>query len=227
VSEITCPICGGRSFSEEFGRPAARCDGCGSVERTRATKLLLDWVVRPTPAARVLHIGPEPDLSQHFRATLGASYDPATLKPRKPAEGERVFDPAVDLDGLEPGSLDIVLHHHVVQEVVGNYTIFLQRLHAALKPGGYHIFSVPISSGYYQEDADPRMEREERKERFGQSRSQRRFGRSSFDVTLGAVFGLTRSYSLLDHLLPEIMVAAAVPETVWKLGSNTVFCVRR
>jgi hypothetical protein len=184
-------------------------------------------VVHLAPGAKVLHLRPEPGLADWFRRTIGAGYDAVETRQRKSADGARVIDPWTDVAAMPEGSLDVVLHNHVLQEIPGNYTVFVQLLHSRLKPGGYHLFSVPIGSGHYAEDGDAKMPAEERKAQFGRERHLRRFGRRDFATTLGAVFGLGANYSLVDHLLPETLLAAAVPESQWKLSSNSVFCVRR
>lgn len=223
----SCPICGSNGFSDYHGRNRAVCDSCGSLERTRVTKLLLDHVVQPAQGAKVLHLRPEPALGEWLRRTVGEGYDAVEPRLRKAPEGTRGIDPWKDIGSIPEGSLDLVLHSHILQEIPGNYTLFLQLLHSRLKPGGYHLFAVPIGRGHYAENGDTKMSADDRKAQFGRERHLRRFGRDDFDTTLGAVFGITRSYSLLDHLLPETLVAAVVPEAQWKLSSTSVFCIRR
>jgi hypothetical protein len=224
---MLCPVCSSTSFSDYFGRKDALCSGCGSIERTRVAKLLIDHVVKLQPGARVLHLHPEPGLMAVLRASVGAGYDAVEPKGRRAAEGVRSIDPWQALDAIEPNSLELVLHNHMIQEIEGNYTVFLQRLHAKLRPGGYHLFSVPLSPGFFREDANPKMAQEERKAQLGRERHMRRFGRSDFHTTLGAVFDIPKNYSLLDLLLPEVLLAANVPDTQWKQSNAMVFCVRR
>jgi 2-polyprenyl-3-methyl-5-hydroxy-6-metoxy-1,4-benzoquinol methylase len=116
----------------------------------------------------------------------------------------------------------------VLEHVPCNATIVLQQLHALLRPGGAHVFSVPLTSGHSRSDLDPRLPRDERTARFHQRDHLRKFGRRDFDATLGMVFGLTaRGYSIADHVPPETLHAAAVPEAQWTARSSTVFLVRR
>ncbi len=227
LKPVSCPICEGKSFSDYHGRSDAQCDECGALERTRIAKLLIDQIVRLRPDARVLHLRPEPGLAAWLHRTVGEGYDPAEPRRHRVAEGVRTIDPWQDIVAIPTGSLDLVLHNHVLQEIPGNYTVFLQLLHSRLKDGGYHLFSVPISGGQYAEDGDTKMAPEARKARFGRERSLRRFGSADFEINLGAVFGIPRTYSLLDYLLPETLLAAAVSEVQWKLSSAAVFCVRR
>lgn len=158
---------------------------------------------------------------------FGAGYDPVEIKSRKAVPGVRKIDPIKDLVEIAPETYDLVIHNHILQEIPGNYTVFLNRLQMILKPGGYHLFSIPLNSGHFMENLDASMTPEQRKENFGREKHLRRFGRADFEQTIGIVFGLTRQYSLLDHLLSEVLLGAGVMESQWKLSSNSVFVVRR
>lgn len=225
--KILCPVCGGGAFSAYRGRDAAMCDGCGSLERTRALKLVIDHVVRPKPGMRVLHLQPEPSLLKVMRDAFGEGYDPAEIKPRKAPEGIRTVDPWADFESIEHGGYDVVIHSHVLQRIPGNYTIFLQRLHALIAPGGYHLFSVPLAGGFYAENADQSMAHDERKKIFGGERYLRRFGKRDFELTLGAVFGHKRTFSLTDYVLPEYLLEANIPEEQWAFSGSTIFITRK
>lgn len=224
--DIACNFCGGKTFSPLYGRPSARCEDCGSVERTRITKLFLDHVAKIGPGTNILHIHPEPDLLKFLSDFLGNTYTPIELKPRKSAKSVRNVS-AYDVETLGIENFDVVIHNHVLQEVEGNYTIFVQKIHSLLKSGGIHLFSVPISSGFFEESGDPKISPEERKIRFGRERHRRRFGRSDFANSLGPIFNIPSNFSLTDYFLPETLIGAGVPENNWRLSSNLIFAVRR
>ena len=109
-----------------------------------------------------------------------------------------------------------------------NETIVLQRLHALLKPGGLHIFSVPLTSGTSRADLNPEMTAQERVNLFFQHDHIRKYGRDDFDMTLGMVFGLTRDgYSLENHIPRAALEAAAIPHETWTPRGSTVFLVKK
>jgi hypothetical protein len=96
-----CNICDGLEFASMRRRPDVLCTGCGSVERTRVLKLLLDRYRIPRAGQQMLHLAPEKNLSSQFRARLGAGYDPIDLSPeRYPWEEVRRFDLATEVESL-------------------------------------------------------------------------------------------------------------------------------
>jgi phosphoglycolate phosphatase len=104
----------------------------------------------------------------------------------------------------------------------------LLRLHAAVRPGGYHLFTVPISAGFFREDGDPGLTAEERTERFLQGDHVRRFGRDDFDRSLGAVFGIGKNYAMLDFMSAADLTRANIPAHLHRGISGTcVFIVRK
>jgi phosphoglycolate phosphatase len=225
-----CPICGGEEFVEVRGRPADRCRKCRALTRTRTAWLVLTEVCRVGPGTRLLHFAPEPALAPRLHAICGEGYAPYDLN------NERYSYPfpvghcnlCTDVPRMfEPGSFDVVMHNHVLEHLPCNYTIVLQRLHALLRPGGYHVFSFPIGSkGYYRSDMTPDLPEHERRRRFGQGDHIRRFTRNDFEQTVGMVFGLTGDYSLTDYIPAATLSAAAIPPPRWTLEQGPVFIVR-
>jgi SAM-dependent methyltransferase len=139
-----CPVCCARA--PRFlpfglaGRPDARCPGCGSLERHRFLWL---WMSRRTRLLsgrrmRVLHVAPEPCLSERLRALHGRGY----------AAADR-FDPAADvradLSGLPlpDRRFDVAIACHVLEHVDDDRAAMAE-LARVLRPGGLALVMVPF-----------------------------------------------------------------------------------
>lgn len=209
-----------------------KCTQCGSVPRNRSAWLLLEHNLTLGPGRKIAHFAPEKGIQIRLHKLLGDGYERYDLDPPRYAvpglPPVRKMDLCTGLGALQAESYDAVIHNHVMEHLPCNETIILQRLHALLKPGGLHIFSVPLTSGYSRADLDPALTQTERTKRFFQHDHIRKFGRADFDMTLGMVFGLTREdYSLLNHVPRQKLEAAGIPPDTWTPDGSTVFLVRR
>lgn len=228
----TCPCCAGTSFGAIKSRPLGRCLTCGSVERTRVAQLFLNEYIKPTAATRILHFAPERGLARPLIKLCGENYEAADFDAERMSRGLAWPVTKVDLSVL--GSLpreryDLVMHHHVLEHVPANWTLVLQEIHAAVAPGGVHLFSVPFNNkGYFREDISPELTEEQRTEQFGQHQHMRVFGQLDFAKTLAPVLGISPTYKLLDWFTPEQLIGAAVPQGRWtRVNGASVFYVRK
>jgi phosphoglycolate phosphatase len=230
VTGAVCPICGSNAFEEHRNVPNIRCRSCGSHERTRAAKLFLDHYVKLQPGQYVLHLAPEAPLGRHIAALVGDSYEAADILPERYARGlghpVSKLDLCADARKLPSEYYDLVLHNHVIEHVPCNYTLVLQHLHRAVKPGGVHLFSIPISSGYFAEDLNPSLTKADRTARFTQDDHMRRFGRGDFEATVGAIFGLTAAYTLVDFFSKHDLRKANIRQSQWTCSGSSVFYLR-
>lgn len=222
-----CNLCGSAAFSEMNGRANAICSACGAYERTRIMKLSLDRI-GVGPETAILHLAPERGLyswlSARSRAYVAGDID----LPRYahiPAIRRIDLCDAATLDGLGP--FDLIIHSHVIEHVPCNWTVVMLRLHRLLKPGGFHVFSLPIYGQAYEEDLSALSE-EAKTKRFGQFDHCRRFAAGDLHATLGAVFRLPDSYDLVRDFGEEALRAANVPETAWRgYSGHSVFVAAR
>ena len=206
-----CNLCGGEEFESIKNRENVQCSGCGSVERTRVLKLILDSYGLPRQGQRMLHLAPEKGLSGRFRSILGVGYDPVDISPRRyPWEQVRRFDLTTDAEMLEDESYDVVLHMHVMEHIRCDVTAVLFHLHRALKNGGYHIFCIPVIRGTYASDFGE-MSREEATRKFGQHNHVRRFGADDLEMTLGMVFRLPPEYDLTAEYDSSLLDSFNIP----------------
>jgi phosphoglycolate phosphatase len=227
VGEMTpkCNICGSATFVAIRSRPNVQCAECGSVERTRVLKLVLDKHQIPRKGQRMLHVAPENHLAQNFRSILGAGYDPVDISPgRYQWESVRPFDLATDAETLKSRSYDVILHSHVMEHIRCNVTAVLYHLHRALKRGGYHVFCIPILPGTYAADLGNVTAETARRE-FGQHDHVRRFGADDLAFTLGMIFNLPPNYDLTGQFEPAQLDACNIPvyaRTGWSPHSVVV-----
>lgn len=170
--EVECPCCGDRfrRFAPFNGTANRSCWSCGALERHRQIALLLQQ--RPEllrPAARVLHIAPEPTLRRLVEASEPAQYVTADLEA-----------PGVDLHfdltaaPLPDDSFDVILCNHVLEHIPDDLAA-MREIRRMLAPGGWALLMTPIVVDQTIEDVtltDP----EERLRRFGQEDHVRRYG---------------------------------------------------
>jgi phosphoglycolate phosphatase len=231
AGNIRCNICGCQRFApDKRGWPI--CEQCRSKPRHRAMMLAIDTVVRLAPGQRVLHLAPEIGIARRIEAIVGDGYDPRDFDAERAAAqiGRHVgrLDLCTEAASLEADSYDLILHNHVIEHIPCNYTMALLRLQAALKPGGFHLFTAPMTGGYFREDNDPRLTPEERAERFLQGDHMRRFGTRDFAQSLGAVFGISNDYAMLDVMSEADMARANIPARFHRgVSGATVFIVRK
>lgn len=174
-----CPCCQANLKAWRFGTvnapTNARCPVCSVLERHRLLHLylthrtnLLDG--RPK---RVLHIAPEKPLEKLIRGAPGVDYLSADL-----------FNPAMvrmDITDIQypDNSFDVILCTHVLEHVPDDRQA-MRELRRVLKPDGWAVLQVPITSDHIIEDpgiTDPR----ERERLFGRPDHVRRYGPDYMD----------------------------------------------
>lgn len=231
MADQVCPVCGCTTFVDFRKQKNIACEKCGSLSRHRAAWLFLRDLVRPQRDWRVLHIAPDRSVARLFTQICDAGYDPVDIEPegyaRKIGRPVRRLDLVTDAATLPSDHYDLVYHSHVIEHIPANVTLLLQNLHRAVKPGGVHLLAFPIWPGYSREDLDLNMPEDERKRLFNHKQHYRRIGRDDFDVTIGPVLGLSSQYSLTEHFSPEVLLAANIPERVWRCSGSSVFMVRK
>jgi SAM-dependent methyltransferase len=225
---MKCPICQCEEFIDFRGREKTKCIQCGSLERTRVVRMLLEKVIKLAPGMKVLHFAPEAQLSPYVHSIVGDNYDCHDLFPEgyqhAPVE-VTTFDLCKDVFDLPDNHYDLVMHNHVLEHVPCNYTIVLQQLQRSVKPGGHQMFSMPISPGYYREDIDPEVDKATRTELYMQSDHVRRFGRKDIEQTIGMIFGIKSDYSLLQYFAPEELLEANVRRHWWVVSGAAPFVI--
>ncbi|MFL9827947.1 class I SAM-dependent methyltransferase [Rhodoplanes sp. SY1] len=219
-----CNLCGSTEWIDMNGRVGVRCRSCGSVERTRAVKLVMDHLGIPKPGMRVLHLAPEKGLSTLFSAVCGDGYDPVDLDPRRYLHTRtRKFDIISDASTLPDNHYDIILHLHVLEHIPCNLAHAIYHLYRALKPDGRHIFCIPLMSGHYDECFAP-LSNEMRTLRFGQFDHVRRFGVEDFDHHIGLLLNLDKDYSLYNTHSRDQLDACNIPVKERSgLNGSTIF----
>ena len=142
-ARILCQLCGyrGHSFGPfETGgvaRMSAICPRCGSLERDRLSKLLLDDLAAANWRGQILHFAPEPHMANLFRSLEQLDYYTADLDPAG-------VDFGVDIQCLPfaDNSFDYVYCSHVLEHVPDDGRALAELLRI-LRPGGIALLCVP------------------------------------------------------------------------------------
>lgn len=227
-AKYICNLCESDRFIDFHGRPNVMCAQCGSVERTRALKFVLDKFNIVKSGQRVLHFAPETGIGRHLKSIVGSRYEARDYDPaRYPQELKvRKFDLAVDTENLPSQRYDLILHSHVMEHIKCDVTSVLYHLHRSLKRTGRHVFCVPIMWGNYEADFKEVGEHE-RNRRFGQGDHVRKFGRADIEATIGKVFHLP-TYDLEAEFGRDALIRANIPEMAWRgMNSHTFFVLKK
>lgn len=145
-----CPVCGSLDLVAFSGRPAARCTGCGSLERQRALARLAANAVMAGRGRSCLEAGP---LSRRVfgdwlrardwgytaidRSRRGNPHDP-----REVGFVDAEVDLA-DLGDLGDDRFDLFLAQHVMEEV-GDPEGALDEIARVLRPGALALMEIPF-----------------------------------------------------------------------------------
>jgi phosphoglycolate phosphatase len=178
---------------------------------------------------RVLHFAPEEGLAKYLRDVVGAeNYHARDIDVRRyQTIGVKQFDLIREAAALPDAHYDLIIHNHVMEHLPCNVTAILYHLHRALKPGGRHVFSVPILPGRYDETFSDIPE-PERVKRFGQFDHVRRFGRDDIHQSLGMLFRIPQDYDISRTFSVADLEAANIPAEAWNgFTSHTVFCLKK
>ena len=183
----TCPICGFHgpflpSGGNSAPRPDGICRGCGSAERHRLLKLVLDRE-GVEGLGRVLHFAPEAAVARFVRP-LAESYVSADLAP---GAADRVAD--IEALDLPDDAVDTVICSHVLEHVDDRKA--LGEIARVLVPGGLAILAVPIAEGWPETYEDPAVTGwKDRIVHYGQGDHVRYYGRDFRDRVRAAGFDL-------------------------------------
>ncbi len=227
---LVCPLCGGTSFGVYRGRENARCAGCGAKERGRFMGMVLRRFAPAPTGAPVYHFAPEPKIAEILHARYEAAYVPADIDPGGYA-WSRVPVRAVDLrrpaEGIA-GQVQGFVHSHVLEHIPASLDRVVGELNALIEPGGFHVFQVPIHSGWYREDMDPKLPRAERNRLFHQHDHMRLFGRRDFRERVLDLFAGFDLVDLAVHFTPEDLATAAIPASALTSPTgHSVFFLRK
>lgn len=145
-----CPICGALEYLPMADRPAARCGGCGSLERQRAFVSATSRLLASGEGRACLEVGPLN--SQAFGAYMrDRAWNYVSVDrwrhghPNDPRNVEFI-DFEADLTELpfEDDSFDLFLAQHVLEEIE-DYESALREVLRVLSGEGIALIEVPIS----------------------------------------------------------------------------------
>ncbi len=141
-----CPICGPTIFDARGAwlRDAYVCRRCWSIPRQRALILVLQHVVPDWPSKRIFESSPSGPASA-LLAQRCRAYTPSQFFENAPSGSWRDGARSEDLRRLTlaDASFDVVLTQDVFEHVVDPTAAF-REIARVLRPGGAHVFTVPI-----------------------------------------------------------------------------------
>ncbi len=177
---VACPICEGTyaRFLPRNNRPDAVCPGCYSLERHRMFWLYLQRCTDLlSSSARVLHLAPETQLEQRFRALSNLDYHTADLL-------RKDVDYKLDVTGMDlpDESFDVILCSHVLEHVPDDRQA-MRELRRVLRRTGWALLTAPVEDDREDTFEDWSVSTPEgRVKAFGQWDHVRRYGRNFPDL---------------------------------------------
>ena len=214
-SEDLCPICGGKEFEEFRGRPRSNCAKCGSKERHRFLAMVLRSNGVPKKShLPVYHFAPERSISGVLLELFGDNYRPADFMPDRYSWSKvpvQKIDLTRPLENFKQGSVSGFIHSHVLEHIPASIDRVVRDMNAALAPGGFHIFQVPVHQGWYREDMDPDLDPAERARLFHQADHMRQFGDKDFNERLLELFNDMIPVDISRTVDEQALRRAAVP----------------
>lgn len=226
TEEPVCPLCGSTSFAAYRNRPAGRCVGCGAHERGRLLGLVIKKSLPAPSGDPVVHFAPEPAITKLLQAKYGETYLPADFSPESyPWLLVRKIDLSDPSAYLKPETVQGLIHAHVLEHVPADLTRVIRAMNRAIKPGGFHLFCVPIFTPFYREDLND-LPQALREEMYGQADHVRSFGSEDFEYR---VLSLFEDFERVDlGLTAADLSKAAVPaHAVRKITSHSALLFRK
>jgi SAM-dependent methyltransferase len=148
--------------------------------------------------ADVLHIAPEPALSERIVSYAPRLYVKGDYSPRS-ADIQRIDVTAIPFPAE---SFDVIICNHVLEHVSDD-RVALSEMHRVLRPAGCAVLQTPYSNFLARTFTDPAIDSDELRLRYyGQADHVRLFGRDLFDRMRQA--GLTPHIETHESHLSEL-----------------------
>lgn len=181
----------------------------------------------PKNGKPVYHFAPESAIADILIEEYQSDYRPADYEPDL-YSWSKVPVAKVDLsrprDFFSKGSVHGFVHSHVLEHIPGSIERVLTEMNDALAPGGFHLFQVPIEQGWYREDMNPNLNREERERVFRQDDHLRVFGDRDFDDRCIRLFSGFEMIDLRRNITDDDLQEAVVPRsTLTRYNGHTPF----
>ncbi len=157
--------------------PERTCPVCHANTRSRLLWWYLDSVLRIRErSVRLLHLAPEPCMSQRLRTLPSVSYHAADRDPSRYAFAGALCKLDATALPYADASFDLILANHVLEHIDDDARA-LAELWRVLRPGGCAVLQVPIAQRLPKtlEDANVRTP-EERERVYGQWDHVRLYG---------------------------------------------------
>lgn len=176
------------------------CPRCRASDRERHLHLYLQrlGIVERFSGARVLHVAPEPKLSQLIEASRPRQYVRCDISPSSPG----IVQVDIEATAFDDSAFDVVIANHVLEHVDDDRRA-LAEIRRVLAPSGLALLQTPFSPKLAHTWEDPGIDTDRaRLEAYGQENHVRLYGADIFDRFAAAGF----EAEIVDHreALPDI-----------------------
>ncbi|MFA1621242.1 hypothetical protein ACDY96_00060 [Rhizobium mongolense] len=189
--------------------------------------LVLRKFAPPRNGKPVYHFAPETAIADILLEKYDSDYRPADYEPEL-YSWSKVPVAKVDLSKprnvFSKASVRGFVHSHVLEHIPGSIERIISEMNEAIEPGGFHLFQVPIEQGWYREDMNPHLSREERERIFKQDDHLRVFGDQDFDDRCLRLFSGFKQIDLRREITGDALEEAVVPRsTLTRYNGHTAF----
>jgi predicted SAM-dependent methyltransferase len=166
---LNYPVIGEKKIVAGGLRDNVVCPVCGSMDRERLARLMLEERMGVAPHHDLLHVAPEPKLFEYLADSISGNLVACDLHPE-----DRPGIPGIvrqDLTNLEfaDAAFDFVICNHVLEHIPAD-GIAMAEIKRVLKPGGKALLQVPYSEAIAETEEDfSVITNAERIARYGQS----------------------------------------------------------
>lgn len=170
----------------------------------------------PSIALPVYHFAPERAISAHLQSRFGDHYVAADFAPEAypwVSVPVRKVDLSKAREYLGRETLGGAVHSHVLEHIPGSIERVICEINDSIAPGGFHIFQAPIEPGWFRENMDPALDKDERTRVFGQHDHLRVFGARDFHERILRHFNDFEQLKLSSLLTIADLKLAGVPAT--------------
>lgn len=145
------------------------CPVCGSMDRERLARLLIEQHLGVQAHHHLLHIAPEPKLYEHLSKTITGRLVACDLFPEdRPGVPSIIKQDLTNLD-FEDESFDAVVCNHVLEHIPADHAAMAE-IRRVLKPGAKALLQVPYSEVIENTEEDfSVITDQERVARYGQA----------------------------------------------------------
>ena len=209
LEKVYCIICSSMNILTDGpnGRESATCPNCGSLERHRVLKMLLELIAqhltKNQEIGKVIEVAPS-TVSRSIFTVFGSNYQSFDFNPS--ADG-RDCDFVADICDipLEDNSVSLFVALHVLEHVQ-NDRLALKEISRVLKPSGVCLLQVPLGTPSQSTQEGLIEDDLERIARYGQIDHVRMYGEDIIERIQES--GMLATFISVEDLFPDFLISA-------------------